>query len=192
MLLFVTSAGTDMPPNGEVMRKSTYVLGCDVARLGEDDTVILVLEQPFGDDYVYCVYIDILKHKLITESVGRIKWLHERFNFRKAYIDCTGLGAGAADALSEVLGGIVEPMTFTIQLKQDIYSNLKVLLEQGKIKIPNHKQLLHQLRDLKYEFKSSGNMSIHHSERGHDDLPDALALAAYYWKPKPKSRYFAI
>jgi hypothetical protein len=65
-----------------------------------------------------------------------------------------------------------------------MYSNLKILMEAGKLKIPNHKKLILQLLDLRYEATSSGQLKIHHSERGHDDLTDGLALACLYFKPK--------
>ena len=57
-------------------------------------------------------------------------------------------------------------------------------MEAGKLKLPNHKKLIYELLDLKYEISSSGNMKIHHSERGHDDYADSLALAVYDFKPR--------
>ena len=72
---------------------------------------------------------------------------------------------------------IVIGIRFTIQSKIDIYSNLKVHMQQGKIKFPDNHKLVSQLRDFRYETTDSGNVKLHHSEYGFDDYPDALALA---------------
>jgi len=82
----------------------------------------------------------------------------------------------------EKFGYRVEGLHFTTKSKMDIYSNLKKLMSQGKIKIPNNKKLIYQLMDLRYEVMSSGDLKIHHSEKGHDDYPDALALACWATK----------
>jgi len=167
---------------GDYNPKSVFVLGTDFARMGEDESVFIVVEEDMRRR-IRVNFIDATKHKLMTDAIGRIRILDEKFNFTKIYLDQTGLGSGPTDVLVEWFGsGKVEGMTFTLKSKQDLYSNLKRMMEQGKIKIPNHKKLLYQLADLRYEVTSSGDLKIHHSERGHDDYPDALALAVWYWK----------
>jgi hypothetical protein len=44
------------------------------------------------------------------------------------------------------------------------------------------KKLYYELSDLRYEITSGGNTKIHHSEGGHDDYPDALALCCWACK----------
>jgi len=186
-----------MPPISEIHPKARYVLGVDLARLGEDSSVYIVIEQPYDDDDLYVVYIEETRHKLLTDAINRIRFLNSRFKFQKVIIDETGLGAGVADVLQEdsALAGKVDAKTFTIKLKQDIYSNLRALLEKrarnkpGGLHIPDHQKLIYQLADLRYEVVGSkdgqtkhGNLKIHHSEKGHDDFPDALALAASGFK----------
>lgn len=136
---------------------------------------------------MYCVYIEVIAKQPLTHVHGRITNLHAKFKFRKIYLDETGMGSGPTDYLKEQLGGIIEPVTFTIPSKMDIYSNLKVLMQNGRIKLPPDKKLVYQLKELMYETTSSGQLKIHHRERGHDDLPDALALAAYHFKPQRRS-----
>jgi len=112
------------------------------------------------------------------------------------YCDSTGLGAGVVDVLAKKLNipktlgeqnynqkyasnDIIIGLTFTISVKEDIFSNLKLLMEQGKLRIPNHKKLIYQLKDFRYETTPSGHIKLHHSDGGHDDLVDALACAAH-------------
>jgi len=148
-------------------------LGVDFARLGQDSTVMIVIEELQNELYVK--FVHETQHKLLTDAIGRIKALDDKFKFDKIFLDQTGLGSGPTDVLKEQLGYKIEGMTFTVRTKQDIYQNLRRLLETrakgkpGGLHLPNHKKLLFQLMDLRYEFGSSGEMKIHHSNRGHDD-----------------------
>lgn len=161
--------------------KNEYWLGVDFARMGEDECVMIVIEKGRGDELKVMDIIATKKAKL-TETVGTIKMLDSKYHFIKIYLDETGLGAGPTDMLVEDLGGNrVEGLTFSIKSKMDIYSNLKKLMEQGRLKLPNHKKLLYQLADLRYETVSSGQLKLHHPEKGHDDYPDALALAVWWF-----------
>lgn len=173
--------------------KAIYVCGCDMARMGQDSTVIIVCEKHlFGDDKIKIVYIEELHHTKLTEVVGRIKLLDTKFNFTRVYLDSTGLGSGPVDMLEEELGSSkIQGLTFTIQSKEDIYSNLKKLMEQSRLIIPNHKKLIYQLADLHYEIMSSGHLKIHHTENRFDDYPDALALACWYFKESEEEEFEA-
>lgn len=178
-----------MPPSGEIHPKAKYILGVDLARMGQDYTVMVVLEIPFDEEKerVYVVYIHEMKHKLLTEAIGKVIFLDKCFGFEKIFLDSTGLGAGPADILDERMPGRVVAQNFTNQSKEDMYSNLRKLMEQGRLKIPRHKKLIFQLRDLRYEISSSGHLKISHSDYGHDDYCDALALACMYFKDLRKN-----
>lgn len=179
-----------MRPVGNIREKSTFVLGVDFARMGEDSTAFIVLEQPAFTDEIFVVYIEETRHKKLTDPIGRVLYLHNKFKFNKIYLDCTGLGAGPVDVLNEKLGSHkIEPITFTNKSKEDMYGNLTILFETKKLKIPNHKKLIYQLADLRRELKSDGKIKIHHADRGHDDLPDALALACLHFRPKRRGAY---
>lgn len=164
---------------GHMHEKNEYYLGVDFARMGEDECVFIIIEKKKGG-VLFVNDIIATSKKTLTEAVGTIRMLDEKYKFVKIFLDETGLGAGPTDMLVEYFGSYkVEGMTFTIKSKMDLYSNLKKLMQQGRLKIPNNKKLLYQLRDLRYELMSSGQMKIHHSERGHDDYPDSLALACW-------------
>jgi len=167
---------------GETNPKSLYYLGVDVAGMGEDESVFIVVERT-RENNMRVNFIDFYDKNLPREIVGKIKILDEKYHFVKICMDKTGIGEGPEDWISEVLGddGRVEGIRFTLQSKQDMYSNLKKIMGQG-FKYPNHKKLIFQMMDLRYETTSSGDLKLHHSERGHDDYPDALALACWGMK----------
>lgn len=149
-----------------------FYLGVDFARMGEDSSVLTILNSEGKVRQVI-----ERKNTKLTEIVGLIKELHSKYRFKKIFLDETGMGAGPSDMLREQLGTIIYPITFTIKSKQNMYSHAKALLEKQILKLPNHKKMLSQLYDLRYQYTSNGDMKIHHSERGHDDFCDSLVLA---------------
>jgi len=163
-----------------------FSIGVDLARMGEDKSTFIVLGRNMLTNKIRVVMMEETHKKLLTDAIGRVKILFDFWKPRLVWLDSTGLGAGPGDILREALGGKVMPLTFTQKSKQDIYSNLKGWMEKGLVTLPNHRRLLYELADLRYKIHSTGQMSIHHSEKGHDDYPDALALAIYTWKHRMK------
>ena len=169
-----------------------YGLGNDIAGEGEDESVFISVLSCGGKYRV--VSIDNYEKNKPREVVGKDIELYQKYKFIKICLDKTGMGDGPTDWLKEELDkigvcgdSIVEGIRFTIQSKMDMYSNLKKIMGQGKLKIPKHKKLVYQLLDLRYEIMSNGGIKIHHSANKHDDYPDALALAC--WACKDEDNY---
>ena len=167
----------------EPRARCNYYLGNDIAGEGEDESVCISV---WGhSEGIRVVSIDNFLKNKPREIVGLDIQLYQKYKYLKMCLDKTGLGEGPEDWVKEELenigvnGDIVEGIRFTVQSKMDMYSNLKKLMNQGKLKFPPHKKLIFQLLDLRREITSSGNLKLHHSEKGHDDYPDALALACW-------------
>ncbi|MFA5133026.1 MAG: phage terminase large subunit [Candidatus Paceibacterota bacterium] len=156
-----------------------YYLGVDCARMGEDESVIIVIERNIFNNEVKVVYIESWVTNTTVQLSGRVRFLDSQFVFQKVFVDMNGLGAGVYDELNVAIPGRLVGCKFTIKEKIDIYSNLKVLMENNRIKYPNNRKLIEQLRDLRYETMGNGDLKLHHSEYGFDDYPDALALACW-------------
>jgi len=172
--------------------KSKLVLGVDFAAMGADETALVILEKPpFGSTDLNVVFAKTLKKMNQTKTIEIVRWLNAKMKFSKIYCDYTGIGVGVVDMLRSLLPAVVEGVTFTINSKMDMFSNLKLLLEKGQLKLPDNKKLLYQMMDLRYErIAGSKKMKIHHSARGHDDLPDALGLAALFFKPTRRGVFY--
>lgn len=161
-----------------------YFLGVDLARFGTDESVFVITRHDAQG--IKVVKIINTNKKPITDSIGRIKQLYNEWKFENILIDETGLGAGAVDVLKEARLP-VSPITFTNEIKFDLYSNLKWLMENEKLKYPNCGKLLRQLQELQYKISSSSNYLISHPDtpNAHDDYTDALALSVFTKKRKP-------
>lgn len=154
-----------------------YYLGVDCARMGEDESVLTILECANGKNKV--VHIESFETNTTTELAGRVKYLDVLFKFNKIFVDMNGLGSGVYDIINDSVPGRVKGNKFTASDKQDIYSNLTIQMENNNILYPNHRKLIEQLKDLRYNSKDGAEtIKIHHSRYGFDDYPDSLALAA--------------
>lgn len=157
--------------------KAHYFLGADFASGGEDSTVLIIVERSWTTNQHKVVEILELNNKDTMQTVGTIRFLDDKFKFTSIYCDYTGLGIGITDRLKEVMACNVVPYNFTIDSKMKLYANLRTAFDGKMIYIPNHKKLIYQLLDLKYEMTSNKKMKIHHSLGGKDDFCDALSLS---------------
>jgi phage terminase large subunit-like protein len=181
-----------IPEESTAQPNAEYYLGADIARMGKDSTCFIIMKKTDEGNMVVKI-VDIPKCTL-DYVIDKINQLHNSFNFSRIFIDETGLGAGVRDVLARShnparalppgryglskIYDVIVGVKFTVQSKIDIYSNLKVLMEQGKLSYPHNSKLISQLRDFRYELTANDNVKLHHSEYGFDDYCDALALAA--------------
>jgi len=182
-----------------------YYLGVDQARYGTDECVYIVVrhkqvhvEEPIGQsvsekqrtdweefhkfadeygdvDVLEMSYWDATAKNDMTDIMGRIKVLHENFDFRKIYID-SAFAPGTGDVLTES-GLPIVPNNFTQREKHDMYTNLKIIMEKSRAKqgiilrLPDLNKLIWQLAEMQYAYSSNGLMKIHHPDKpnAHDD-----------------------
>jgi len=169
-----------------------FYLGADIARHGSDETVIIIVQ--INGDNATIAYMESYSDKPLTHTIGRIQYLSDQYKTEINSIDETSLGGGVVDMISESRQeyklGHLNPITFTQQSKMDLMDNLLIMLMQGRLKIPNDHKLIAQLRDYRYEVTSTGKLKLHHSDRGHDDYVDSLALAVFPFRDNAQSPLF--
>lgn len=148
---------------------SDYFMGCDIARMGEDEGTFEIVRKINKDNYVQVENIVTTK-KLTTETYRNIKSLEQKYIFQKIYIDAGAGSLGVAifdmclddDMLKRKVVAInnadrpldhdKEKGKRTKILKEDLYDNLRALMEQGKIKLLDDEDLIESLRSVQYEY----------------------------------------
>lgn len=146
-------------------------LGVDVARTGRDRSVFVSI-----DEKGHVFDLQSTRNRPLTDDVGRIKALDERYGYDAIHVDENGVGGGVVDFAGEGLRH-VEAVPFSTKRKQQMYQGLKKALEDGHLTLPWHDRLVDELTALEFSFTSTGLLRISHPSGGHDDYPDALALA---------------
>lgn len=168
----------ELPPTGGVIE------GIDTARFGDDENVGIIRQGSKVVGIVSWVKCDTMT------STGRVVNLIEDWMPQRVRIDDAPIAAGVIDRLSEQMY-MVQPVNMSskpmkdkfVNLRAEMYWNLRQRFENEDIDIPDHPKLKAQLTSIKYTFDSKGRLKIESKEdmkkRGlkSPDYADALALA---------------
>ena len=171
-------------------------LGVDVARYGGDENAF-VDAQEFNEKY-RVIYSETTERKGITDSFRKIIELNQIYNYRKIGIDDGGIGGGLVDFLLEQLHNKIVGLNNASRvfsddrkkrkrlLKEDMYSNALILMEQGIVDIRYNEDLYNSLNQILFEYNDeetgAGKVRIY----GRDShLAEAFVRAL--WLAKKKS-----
>ena len=179
-------------------------LGVDVARFGDDETVI----YSNASNLINLEYRRTKQDLMVTtgEVIRSYKELRKRYpdyhGLIYVFIDDTGMGGGVTDRLREVryeeglLGMVIVPVNFASsppKFAEESYTNIsgymwgvvKELLRQQVLCLPNDEELSGQLTTRKYTVNSKGIIKLESKEDlkkrqlPSPDMGDALALSCY-------------
>ena len=100
---------------------------------------------------------------------------------QKCVIDQTGVGSPIVDDL-RLAGMNIEGFVFTERSREELLLHLALLLEQGKITLPNDEGLLQELDAFSYVMNAGGRLTMQSPMT--DDRVMSLALAVWGWNEK--------
>jgi phage FluMu gp28-like protein len=83
-----------------------------------------------------------------------------------------------AEHLVQRYGSVVEPVTFTAQLKERLAPMVKQAFEERTVRIPDNREVRADLNSVKRYITPAGNVRFdaEHTDRGHADRFWALAM----------------
>jgi phage FluMu gp28-like protein len=101
-----------------------------------------------------------------------------RATVRRCCIDQSGIGMMLAEHLVQKYGAIVEPVTFTAQLKERLAPMVKQAFEERTVRIPDNREVRADINSVKRFVTPAGNVRFdaEHTDRGHADRFWALAM----------------
>lgn len=162
--------------NLEPQDQHSYTLGVDLAKF-QDWTVI----TPFCLNNFRVGKQDAfnkIDYSLQKAKIESYYHQYRRGGETKIRIDSTGVGEPVFDDLS-AKGLNIEPFRFSSVTRTNLLNNLAMLLEQGRIKIPNCDILVNELKSFQYVLKPTGRVAIEVPDGVHDDRVMSLALAVW-------------
>jgi hypothetical protein len=172
-------------------------LGVDVARMGGDETVLYSLQM--RKETLYDVGLDISKGTKLTDTVRLILDYDMKYNYKNIYIDDGGMGVGVFDPLLEhdqtkrkvvAINNSARALDREAKrkkklLKEDLYNNLLVMMERGRIKLRESNEVLLSLKSVQVEYTHKG-MRIFGS---YTHIAEALIRSAWCVKAKSLNIY---
>nr|WP_218681260.1 terminase family protein [Rhodococcus qingshengii] len=146
-----------------------------------------------GDDLIYFIpWLESWHKKPYSWFVNRIEEIGRTYQLMSVVSETNGVGAMPTEVLRNTLYRTrqskrrdkralptrVIPVNTDNRYKASGFGGIKLLLQQGRLILPNHPDLLRQLHNLEYEQTDSGQLRIHVREAaGHDDIAMALCQA---------------
>ena len=152
----------------QTLRERTYSLGVDIARYGKDASAFSILDR-INEDVLEQVEFQLTHKTSTVETENKILQLNRQYDeIEKIYIDAGSgsLGVGIFDHLlkeDETKRKVVAINNRQIVLdsdgkrkqrllKEDLYDNLRNLLETGKLKLLDDENIVLSLKSVQYEY----------------------------------------
>lgn len=177
---------------------SNFYLGVDVARYGGDENAFVIVElQGWGEQMslraVKCFVTEMVS---TVDTIGRVLALDVEYRFSKIFVDDGGVGGAVTDILEQKLGRRVVGLNnaskrLEVQgeekkkgiLKEDLYSNCLVLLENGKLELIADLNLLRSLKSITFSYSTelAGRVKIFGD---YSHLAEALVRAVWCVKER--------
>lgn len=156
--------------------------GLDVARYGGDETAFVAVRVPDGmsyeDGFITVVYYSRWQKTRIDETVSRVLSIVKKINPEVVAVDTVGLGAGAFDYLSRVLGSVVVP-AFELIDRSEVFAFVKRLFDEERILLPDDEYFVKQFDTYGVRYDAHGRLRVVKKPGARDDLSDAFAMAVY-------------
>lgn len=162
----------------DLKKHISYHAGTDIGR--EHDLTAFLASEKQNDRFVLRKK-ETLKQTPYDQQLNMFQHYLNNFDFASFIIDESGIGNMLAEKLENTYG-VVTKITFNNENKQEMVSNLKKLMQQGNLVIPDDSQLINSIRAIRRIYTPSNYLrfdSDRDSEIGHADLFWALALMVY-------------
>lgn len=161
------------PTTEEPNNEHSYIMGVDLGK-HNDFTVLTVLDT-YNNHVVYIERFNKIDYNLQKE---RIKAVAARYHAR-VLIDSTGVG----DPIYEDLRRdnlMVEDYKYTgTKAKANLIDKLSIFIQQKRIRIPAHSELIDELESFGYTITDSGTIKYSAPNGYHDDCVNSLALCIW-------------
>jgi len=164
------------------------VMGVDVARYGDDSTVIA---QKRG---MQLKLLRQIKHKSTTEVAAEVAYLSRQGDYGGIVVDTIGVGAGVYDQLKPIIKGRLidgnvgfspDDKETYLNKRAEMYFKLSDAIKRGA-SLPADDELIEELLSIEYQFTESGKIKIKPKDQIKEDLgrsPDkADAFALLYFR----------
>lgn len=179
------------------LANSSFYCGLDFAAMGGDENAWVIVELAGKKLRVpKCLTTERISS---IDTINQTVKLDDVWGFKKLFTDDGGLGSPITDALQEKLGKKVFGINnakrkLEIQgeerkqgiMKEDLYQNLLLLMETGRIEMINDMDLMKSLKSITFEHTDNRKIKIFGK---HSHLTEALVRACWCIKERGLNLY---
>ncbi|MCS6829916.1 MAG: terminase family protein [Armatimonadota bacterium] len=163
------------------LETSSAVAGLDWGRY-RDYTALVVLSESGGR--LHAVHVERLPSSAWQNQIEQLIRRFSAWCVRTVCCDATGIGDPLTEMLQQHIsasrmGVRVRPVVLTAPAKRMVVESLALAMEQDRIAIPPHPDLLRELHAFTASRTASGHIRLQAHGSEHDDLVIALALAVH-------------
>jgi phage terminase large subunit len=143
------------------------IIAMDVARYGDDKTVLYALRNNMWEDQ------EVYELKNTMETSGYAMRFMKKFEINDIVVDSCGLGAGVVDRLREQSVNVIEcnsasqasDPTRWRNLRAEMWEHAADLFREGKVSLPNDPELINELTIVRYKtIESNGRLQVESKE----------------------------
>jgi phage FluMu gp28-like protein len=158
--------------------ESSLYLGMDIGR--KRDLSVIWLNEKIGDVYWTRAVKELEKAPFRVQR-QELFWFLSLPKMRRGCIDATGIGAQLAEEARERFGSMVEEITFSETVKQDLAVYQKRVFEDRQTRIPSNRKIRDDLHSVKKITTAAGHIryDADRNEGSHADRFWAKALALH-------------
>lgn len=174
-------------PEGFEFSNDLY-LGVDIGR--KRDLTVMWLVEKLGDVY-WTRLVKRMEKAPFRVQGDELHALLKLPRIRRCGIDATGIGAQLAEEAKDAFGSLVEDVTFTEAVKQELAVTTRRRFEDRQVRIPSERRVREDLHSVKKVTTAAGHIryDAERNDSGHADHFWALALALHagdvpYMKPE--------
>jgi len=187
----IDNCSTDaLPDEGD----GPYFAGLDIGKTA-DLTVLTVIQKVYRNDKPPVFVVRSIQSQRRTDSDGleaMVAAAFQKYQLRRLCVDATGMGAFPAERMRKRHGlSKVEPIAFTLQVKEDLATALYTAFVEETIMLPKTalkgsadgepQQLAEDIAALRRIITTAGNVRYDapHTDQGHADRAWSLAMALH-------------
>lgn len=160
-----------LQPVENIDKNKKHYLGCDLARMGADESSYEIITDEGNDVYIHSFHKATTK-TLLTEVEKNILEIANKWNARKVGIDA-GAGAMGVSVLDHLLETNIRNKVVALNnrqvsldsdgkrkqrlLKEDMYYNLLMMLQRKELRLIKHENIILSLKSVQYEYIVTAN-----------------------------------
>ena len=155
-----------------IKKNAEYLLGVDVARMGEDQSTFEIYEK--RGEHLYQVESQITTKTTLPQTYEHIIGLHNQYDFEKILIDSQGIGVGVFDWLmvNDDTKRITVPIDNSVLIEMPDgktmkrqktlkYSWFKMMMETNKIHLLKDDSIFQSFKSVQYQY-TDDNLGVRH------------------------------